>query len=151
MFFCSSQHSVELLVLTTRMGFEPSEVQRLHNVDRAGIEAEIEKAGRELSTEAKLRKGGLDAIVQKVGLQLTKDPAPPNTLLFFFFSGHGVEVQGLDYLIPRLEGGRADTPQDINRDAITISHLTKEIDEIAAASIVILDTHFPKLFADNRR
>lgn len=146
------KHDVEAIAQSLfAMGFEANEVRRLHNVDRAAIEAEIANAGSELLKVTKLSSGGIEATIQKVGLKFTKDPAPPNTLLFFFFSGHGVEVQGLDYLIPHLKGGRANTPQDIMNDAIIISQLTKEIDETASASIVILDTHFPKLFAENPR
>ena len=144
------KHDVEAIAQSLlAMGFDASEVRRLHNINRAAIEAEIEQAGRELLTGTKLINGGLEAKVEKVGLSLAKDQALPNTLLLFFFSGHGVEVQGFDYLIPHLEGGSADTPQDVMRDAVSVSLLTRKIDDIAAASIVILDTHFPKLFTDN--
>jgi hypothetical protein len=129
------KHDVEAIAAALlTVGFEAKELKQLHNADRAGIEAEIESTGREFAKDAQVKDG----------------QPPPNTLLLFFFSGHGVEVRGLDYIIPRLAHGKADTPDDIARDAISAQRLTRRIDDIAAASIVILDTHFPKLFDEAR-
>jgi len=117
------------------MGFPADTLRRLHNPDRAQIEAEIEKVGQELAKDAKPEPG----------------QPPSNTLLVFFFSGHGVEVEGLDYIIPSLAHGRLDRPEDVALDAVSTQRLTKSIDNVAAASVVILDTHFPAIFANPAR
>ncbi len=160
------KHDAEAIAKSLKTtGFADNEIQRLHNVDRMTIESAIEKAGRELRTTKDANKDSPEErLVHYIGLsQVEKTPAPAtsfeveqvaapaNTLLFFFFSGHGVEVKGLDYLIPSLAGGRVGAPQDIVRDGVNVSILIRRIDDTAAASIVLLDTHFPKLFGDNTR
>lgn len=78
------------------------------------------------------------------------EPPLENTLLLFFFSGHGVEVDGQDYIVPRLPDGSTPTPDAIARGGIVVSQLVRTIDDITAASIVFLDTHFPRLGGSTR-
>jgi len=54
----------------------------------------------------------------------TKSDQPPaNTLLLFFFSGHWVEINGQDYILPRLPDGSSPTPDAIARGGIVVADL----------------------------
>jgi uncharacterized caspase-like protein len=62
----------------------------------------------------------------------------------FFFSGHGIRVTDADYIIPKLPGeGAIASPQDVENGAVSLSLLLQMLEDTAAASVVILDTHFP--------
>ena len=85
----------------------------------------------------------------RVGLRLTpleeETSAPENTLLLFFFSGHGVNVGGTEYILPKLRLRPADLngPKNIENSAISVNWLKNTLERSAAASVIILDTHFP--------
>jgi hypothetical protein len=147
------KHDVEAIrqsLLT--LGFSQSQIVTLHNVDAEAIMRKIQEARRELAPaksalpdQPHIIKTGFNRIPE------TKAEEPlQNTLLLFFFSGHGVEIGGQDYIVPRLPDGRSATPNDIAGSGILVSHLTRTIDDLAAASIVILDTHFPRLGGSTR-
>jgi hypothetical protein len=94
------------------------------------------------------------ALFIRTGLVPVKEPtAPDNTLLLFFFSGHGVQVAGENYIIPRLSlsSGSLNGPEDIENSAISVTLLMRYLERTAAASVLILDTHFPTVsFAPTR-
>lgn len=138
------KHDVEAIGRSLiKIGFSQSQILTLHNVDAGTLMAKLEEARRELAS-IETEPTGQPRVI-KVGFKKDPDPPIPNTLLLFFFSGHGVEIDGLDYIVPRLPDASSPTPDAIARGGIVVSQLTRTIDDIAAASIVILDTHFPRL------
>lgn len=70
---------------------------------------------------------------------------PDNTLLFIFFSGHGLSIGGVDYIMTNLGGISIRDREQIKTKALPVDRLKSQAEEIAAASIIILDTHFPDL------
>lgn len=142
------KHDVEAFRRTlVNIGFSQSQILTLHNVDADTIMAKIQEARRELAS-ANTAPPDQPRII-RVGFTSVEPPLE-NTLLLFFFSGHGVEVDGQDYIVPRLPEGSTPTPDAIKRGGIVVSQLTRTLDDIAAASIVILDTHFPRLGGSTR-
>jgi hypothetical protein len=134
-------------------GFSADEVVQLHNPDRNEIETALQKVGHDL-VQANLYPN--KTLVERVNLVLNSGiiksrPPPANTLLFFFYSGHGLEFSGDDYIVPRLNSTEADGFPHLTlaRDfsaltarMIPMRSLAKQIEKIAAASILILDTNF---------
>ena len=151
------QHDVEAMSSALlASGFAASEVQRLRNPDRVQIEEEIERAGRALASEsggAHVAADGYEGAIVKTGISryAASPPSPSNTLLLFFFSGNGARVEGSDYIVPRVAHDSLDSPDNVARDLIAVPHLTERFEELAAASVVILDTDFPRLFHGHPR
>ena len=129
------------------LGFTEAQIRTLHNIDAGTIMAAIREARQELAAADGAPASQLPVV--KVGIKTAPGEAPQqpiaNTLLLFFFSGHGIEIDGQDYIIPRLPDGTTLSNEDIARGSVVVTQLTRAIDDLAAASIVILDTHFPKL------
>jgi hypothetical protein len=120
----------------------------------ARIEEEIAEAGRDLANEAENRasaSANQGAIIKTSSIVDSPSAPPANTLLLFFFSGHGVQVDGLDYIVPRVSHDSLETPSNIARDTMAVPHLTDKLDDLAVASVIILDTDFPKLFHERSR
>ena len=147
------KHDVEAMrrsLLT--IGFSQAQIQTLHNADAGTIMAKVREARRDLASA----DGGMphQGSMVKVGITnaegVQAEQPLPNTLLLFFFSGHGVEIDGQDYIVPRLSVASSPSPEAILSGGIVVTQLTRAIDDIAAASIVILDTHFPKLSQASR-
>src|SRR5262249_35613354 len=88
-----------------------------------------------------------------VGYSTSPADAPVNTLLILFYSGHGVHLEDKDYIIPRLWPyiTTVQKPEDIMNWCVSVSSLTQAAEEAAAASVVILDTHFPTVTFDQAR
>lgn len=84
--------------------------------------------------------------MQRPGLTAVSPKEPPaNTLLLLFFTGHGVSIGGENYLMTHLAGENLENLEAMRRVLLPVADLTRAIDRIAAASILILDTHFPPL------
>lgn len=64
-------------------------------------------------------------------------------------AGYAV-VGTADYIIPRLPDGSSATPAHIAVGSLVTTDLVRTIDNVASASIVILDTHFPSLGSSSR-
>lgn len=134
-------------------GFSESQLRTLHNVDARTIMAAIRQAKIEFA--AADEKHPLPSQIVKVGLteslaNVRSEQPLENTLLVFFFSGHGVEIDGRDYIIPRLPDGSSAMPAQIAVGSLVTTDLVRTIDNVASASIVILDTHFPSLGSSSR-
>jgi hypothetical protein len=156
-------HDVEAIVKTLiDSGFDQRDVTVLRNPDRLQIlEAidKIEQSLRQLSSKempaqfpapkfltrvAHLETGRLEALTPTA-------KAPDNTLLLFFFAGHGAQIGNANYIIPKLAMTPAEfdqlDPNRIGSLSLEVQPLTQRLEKAAAASIVILDTHFPALDA----
>jgi hypothetical protein len=145
-------HDVDAIVAAlTESGFSQSEVMILRNPTKAEIEDAILAAAEAFrprsSAGAKGRLAGMPSgLIIRTGLVPVKElTAPDNTLVLFFFSGHGVQVAGENYIIPRLSLSSASlkAPEDIEKSAISVTLLARFLQRSAAASVLILDTHFP--------
>ena len=143
-------HDVGAIVATLmEAGFSRSDILVLDNPDREQIEKAIDDIAQGLTRRAgDARRVELaPASLVRVGLALAPEiQAPDNTLLLFFFSGHGVQVAEKEYIIPRLAGrGDLRGPEDIENSGVSVSWLLQRLERAAAASVVILDTHFPRV------
>ena len=122
----------------------------LRNPKKAEIEDAIANIAQEFRPKSSVgAKGQLARMTStlfiRVGLVPLKEPtAPDNTLLLFFFSGHGVQVAA-NYIIPRLSLSSANLTEqsDIENSGVSVTLLMRYLERSAAASVLILDTHFP--------
>jgi hypothetical protein len=147
-------HDVEAITATLiETGFSGSDVSALHNPDRKQVENAINEIAQAFSQrsygEARERLTVIRPIpIIRVGgfpVEEKEISAPGNTLFVFFFSGHGANVGGAEYIIPKLSRR---LPEFEAKDffetyAISVSWLKKTLERSAAASVIILDTHFP--------
>jgi hypothetical protein len=151
-------HDVEAIVATLlESGFDQGDMSILHDPDHAEIEEAINKIEQSLKQRSSGEASGQLAgpkLLTRVGLRPVPDEAPPesqapedNKLLFFFFSGHGTQIKNAEYLIPKISLAEPDLydPDKIARSSIDVKWLTQRLEHVAAASIIILDTHFPPL------
>src|SRR5262245_14044984 len=101
-------HDVDAIVATLmETGFSKGDIVVLDNPDREQIEKAIDDIAQGLTRRAGdgRRVEREPASLVRVGLALAPEiQAPDNTLLLFFFSGHGVQVAEKEYIIPRLAG-----------------------------------------------
>jgi hypothetical protein len=156
-------HDVEAFVATLiEAGFSRNDIVPLRNPDRAEIAATIANIKQGLrersSNDGDTAVGGrypklLIPVGLGVGFTTPAIDAPDNTLLIIFYSGHGVHLADKDYIIPRLSPHikTVQGPQDIENLCVSVSWLTQAAEEAAAASVVILDTHFPTVSFDSTR
>jgi len=143
-------HDVEAIVAALmETGFSKGDITILHNPDRREIEDAISGLARTLRQQGAVAPQGRRMMAQSPFIRVALVPereqlAQDNTLLLFFFSGHGIRVADKDYIIPKLPGdGVVSSPRDIENAAVNLTWLLQTLEQSAAASIVILDTHFP--------
>jgi hypothetical protein len=118
----------------------------LHNPDRRLIEKAIADIAQAFSQQSYSEANGrLALFTPKPIIRVDFAPveeisAPKNTLFLFFFSGHGVNVGGIEYIIPKLSLGTTDLngPKDIENSAISVNWLKETLERSAAASVIIL-------------
>ncbi len=150
-----SHDAKAMMQVLVEAGFDKSEITLLSNVTAREVRQQL------ISIEAKLRstEPTQSRIRGKTGLMMppplsvpvgiTKWSPPANSLLLVFFSGHGVSLNNTNYILPRIgESIDLSRPSDFERLAslsLRVEQFLSEIDNAAAASVVILDTHFPAL------
>jgi Caspase domain len=151
-------HDVEAFTsILLELGFSRNDTIILPNPDRTEIEAAIDKIKNGFRQRVDVGPRVRDEqLLVRVGLKYEEPaaaPAPDNTLFVLFFSGHGVHIRDKDYIIPRLSPhiDSVKSPDDVERVAVNVAWLTRAAEETAAASIVILDTHFPTVSFDSSR
>jgi hypothetical protein len=136
-------HDVEAITAALiETGFSQSDVVVLHNPDRR----QIEKAITDIAQAFALAVVTPTPVI-RVGLYLSereKILSPENTLFLFFFSGHGVTVDGREYIIAKLPLDHLIGPTDLEHFAISVNWLETTLELSAAASVIMLDTHFPR-------
>ena len=127
-------------------GFGALEITRLENPSTADVGKTLAQLGAALAAPqpATTRSG---AAAAAPATEREAAERPQNTFLFVFFSGHGGTIDGERFLYTNLTGVRlGQIDRNVVRDkALAVGALIKLTDEMAAASIVILDTHFPEL------
>ena len=110
----------------------------------ADVEA-LEGALRELGFEVTVEQ---DRGVVEMDAALTKfaESLRPRDLAFFYFSGHGVEVRGENYLLPVdfLPGSGAST----RRTALAAADVLEELEEKAQVRVLVLDACRDNPFGD---
>ncbi|MGE0036139.1 MAG: TIR domain-containing protein [Xanthobacteraceae bacterium] len=142
------QHDAAAVAAVLReAGFKDHEIVVLNNAGRPRIAQALRDAVA--SFQVKKTSGGWPgrspAIPTAVTVPEAPDVpvAPANSLLFFFFSGHGFTVDKQTYVLPHVQGSPMDSLADVDAAAIRVQDLTDYASRHAAASVVILDTHFP--------
>jgi hypothetical protein len=114
-------------------GYSEGETVRLHNQDKQSVFQSIASACVDFAD----RRNSLR-------------PIPDNSLFFFFFSGHGVSIDGERYIVPVLGDQISPTASAILERAIPLRELENRIASCASASIIVIDTHFPPLKSSTR-
>ena len=129
-------HDVDAIAAMLKdVGFSESDIVRLYDPDRKQIEEAIDNITAGLAPTSLIR----------VGLTPEQEiRAPDNTLVLFFFSGHGQSVDDKDYIIPKVPGSGDLRPEDVE-SFVGLSWLLQRLERAAAASVIILDTHFPRV------
>lgn len=124
-------------------GFKDEEIVTLHNVPKPKIVEALYDAVANFRAKktSGWRQGRSPAI--PIALEVVREP-PANTLLFFFFSGHGLTVDNQTYILPQLQGSPMSSVAEVQAVAINVQALTDYASANSAASVVILDTHFPE-------
>jgi hypothetical protein len=128
-------------------GFKPSEITYLENPTATAVFHELDHVSGLMSGQTTERQQWQTAILPvalKPGPALASEP-PANTLLLIFFSGHGVTIDNDSYILTNIKGASLNHVEEVVEKAINVRTLVQTADEAAAASIVILDTHFPVL------
>ncbi|MBI1386541.1 MAG: TIR domain-containing protein [Rhizobiales bacterium] len=117
------------------------ETQRIANPSREVCEAAIDN----LYFDQQERRGDMRSrLVQRVGFVSTKPKEPPqDTLALVFYSGTGFVVEG-DLFIGVVETMVA-SPNQIFQTAVNLTQIQRKLRERAAASIVVMDTHFNRI------
>jgi hypothetical protein len=125
------------------VGFTNEEVVRLHNVYKAEIEEAVNRACQDLK-EHEPSQGSSGSAGAERRLDRTSS-SPSNTLLIFYFSGHGFEIAGENCLMPTIEGSPFKTENDAQLVGVRLESLRRVLSDCSAASVLILDTHFPEI------
>lgn len=160
-------HDVDAIVkVLIEAGFNHRDVTVLRNPDRQQIlEAidQIEQSLRQQSLEKTPGQLPTPEFATRVAFQKPQDgfdaspiaKAPDDTLLLLFFSGHGVQIADTNYILPKFPVTSGELNQlgsdRIESMSLEVQRLTQRLEKAAAASIVILDTHFPRLASSPTR
>lgn len=126
------------------VGFSANESVRLHNADKTNVFDTIESICEGLTLPDKAAQ--LMPGVHPIGLGQLQPRE--NTLVFFFFSGHGVSIRAEKYILPFLGDRNEPTEKTIQLYGIRLGDLEHQLSKCAAQSIVIIDTHFPEIVAN---
>jgi hypothetical protein len=138
-----------IVAMLMESGFSQSDVIVLRNPDRGKIEQAISDIAQAFRQQSSREPDGSSAgfasasIIRANSSREFKFFPPKNTLFLLFFSGHGLNWDSIDYIVPRLPPDLTEV-KDIKNGAISVSWLTERLESLAAASVIILDTHFPR-------
>jgi hypothetical protein len=83
-----------------------------------------------ITSQPAVRSAASASIIRDAGFVPVEESAPENTLFPFFFSGHGVNLDGMEYIIPRLPPGLKG-PEDIQNSAVSVNWLTETLERSA--------------------
>jgi hypothetical protein len=117
--------------LLRETGFPSEDIIRSHNSDRQAIEDAVDTVCKSFSQK-------------EAGLAPAQFLRSGNNLLILFFSGHGVTIRERKYLIPSIGVQPPASDDDLAAKSVDLASLEAKIESCAAASIMIIDTHFPK-------
>ncbi len=122
-------------------------LRRLNNaVNDAGlISATLRKAGFEVEELHDQTRTGTEAALQRLGTKL--HAAGPGAVALFYFAGHGLQADGINYLMPvDAPVARADDIARFGLDADTV--LRAMMDAGANTNILILDACRPNFVSE---
>ena len=109
--------------------------------DVEALEGALRELGFDVTVERDRGVVEMDAALTKFAKSLT-----PRDLAFFYFSGHGVEVRGENYLLPVdfLPGSGAST----RRTSLAAADVLEELEETARVRVLVLDACRDNPFGD---
>jgi tetratricopeptide (TPR) repeat protein len=97
--------------------------------------ATLQSAGFEVVQKENLNTQAMKAAIQEFGEKMKKNKDAAG---FFFFAGHGIQVNGKNYLLP--VGRSYKSEQDVEEFAIDTSYILRRLEEAnSRISVVILD------------
>lgn len=129
--------------LFREVGFETNALQAATRAEFVAASATLEfPSAPPAPAPSGRRSERAEELIQNAGLTRARggESGPPDTLVLLFYSGVGLSVEGRDYLC--LNETRVDSPQAIRLTAIDLLGLQDALREVAAASVLILDTNF---------
>jgi uncharacterized caspase-like protein len=74
----------------------------------------------------------------KQAIALFEDEAAHSDIAVVYYAGHGIEIQGINYLLP--VNAKLVSDRDAENEAITLDRLAKSVDGAKRLRLVILDT-----------
>ncbi|MFZ4535481.1 SUMF1/EgtB/PvdO family nonheme iron enzyme [Propionivibrio sp.] len=97
------------------------------------LEASLSRLGFQVSAQVDLSQKALQRAVRDFG-----DKAQGADVAFFYFSGHGMQSRGENYLLP--VGAQIDKESDLDIEAISAAAVLRQIEDAAPrAAVVVLD------------
>jgi hypothetical protein len=103
--------------------------------DATDMATAFQKAGAKVTIGKNLDLKGMRLTVQQF-----IDNLPKNATVFFFFSGHGAQYAGQNYLIPVGAISKIRVPADLDANALSVSDLLEELNRSGAAvTVAFLD------------
>ncbi|PIQ56196.1 MAG: hypothetical protein COW02_01435 [Comamonadaceae bacterium CG12_big_fil_rev_8_21_14_0_65_59_15] len=103
--------------------------------DVQDMAAALKGVGFEVVQKENLDANGMKQAIREFGTRMKLDK---NAAGFFFYAGHGVQVNGKNYLLPVGRGYKSE--QDVEDYAIEINFLMKNLEEASnRISVVVLD------------
>lgn len=115
-----------------------SNISRLRNPikDATSLGRELQKLGFELTGGGPLldaRKGAMDAAIHDFTKALSRD-----SIAFFYFAGHGLQVGGANYMIPVEAGGARDT--HIEAELVDVQRVLSGMEQARTKlNLIVLD------------
>ncbi|MCB2135310.1 MAG: caspase family protein [Rhodobacteraceae bacterium] len=141
--FAAPAFGAEKIALVVGMG-NYTTVSRLDNTikDAEGISETLAKIGFQVTTLLDVPSDKFRAAVEEFAFR-----AETSDLALIYFAGHGVEVQGENFLIPVDANVRSN--RDIQRQAISLKELLASVEGARKMRVVILDSCRNNPFGDS--
>jgi len=126
----SGSRGVALVVGNTQYAGQP-----LNNAvsDAADVAAALTDLGLSVTLKENLDRTGLKQEIEKFRSAASSDPGTA----VFYYSGHGLQVNGMNYLIPI--GISASKPSDIPGQAISLQDIFDALGPRTSPNVIILD------------
>ena len=100
--------------------------------DARAMAAALQKLGFEVSQAEDLTKSGLEAALRDFARQ-----ARGTEIALVYFSGHGLEVGGVNYVVP--VDARLESDVDVDLEAVSLDVLMRVVDGANGLRLIILD------------
>jgi hypothetical protein len=113
--------------------------------DAKALAAKFKNAGFEV-VEAQYEVGHLDF---KRAIRKFEDTAADSDIAVVYFAGHGIEIHGVNYIIP--VDAKLASDRDAEDEAITLDRLMESVDGARRVRLVILDACRDNPFARNMK
>lgn len=131
-----STHERRVALVVGNGAYNPSLGELANPLNDAKLVAEVlRRAGFDVQMALNLDQKGMKAIVSQFGQRLAK--AGKGSVGLFYYAGHGLQIQGVNYLLPVDAVIRSEADVDLN--AVSADSILAQMDLSGSTNIVILD------------